>query len=249
MSELEANGVPEGTEPTTTSQFWLGDDNKEWATSKGWDSPEKAPVLAKSARELEKAMSSRVKLPDENALPEEKQKFWEKLGWPKDGYKLSVDESLQPIRNEAIESRILEVAHKNGAPQKVVNDMIATYYQSVAEDMQKQFQDGVTKLQDELGDKYDTEVKVAQRFVKNCSPEFQEILEKTGLGNNPTIVKEFIALGRKTLSDSLIKGELVNPDAQNYKPAYPDSPEMYRFGEDADSVKAREYFTRRGFKF
>jgi hypothetical protein len=100
-----------------------------------------------------------------------------------------------------------------------------------------------------LGDKYDEGLAVAQRFAGECSDEFRELMETTGLGNNPIIVKEFMSLGKKTLSDSLIRGEAGNADDKGYVPQYKDSPEMYASGEDEESVKARKYFTDRGHKY
>lgn len=249
--EPEANAVEtQGTEPTqaeTTSTEWNYDGQyKDVVAKKGWKSEDD---VLKSYTELEKSMSSRAKIPADDALPEEKQKFWEKLGWPKDGYQVEIDENLTPLRNEGMESRILDVAHKNGLPQNAVNALVNEYYAAAAEAQQQEFESGVTQLQDELGDKYSEEVKIGQRFTQNCSEPFRELLERTGLGNHPVVVKEFIKLGKKTMSDSLIRGESINPDDKGWKPQFVNSPEMYRNADGPEGERARKWFIDRGHKY
>jgi hypothetical protein len=74
-------------------------------------------------------------------------------------------------------------------------------------------------------------------------------MDSTGLGNNPVVLKEFMNLGKKTMGDTLIKGDVVDPDKAAYQPAYPNTPEMYAGGEGPESEKARAWFEARGHKY
>jgi hypothetical protein len=76
-----------------------------------------------------------------------------------------------------------------------------------------------------------------------------ELMETTGLGNNPVIIKEFINMGKATMADTLIKGNSGNSEEAAWKPAYPDSPEMYASGEGPESERARKWFTDKGHKY
>jgi hypothetical protein len=141
-----------------------------------------------------------------------------------------------------------EVALEAGVPKVAFEKIVGSYYEKIAADMQAGMEQGMTALRDELGDKYEAEVEIAKRFAGNCSEEFRGLVESTGLGNNPIFIKEFISLGKKTMSDSLVRGTADNNDDKGYKPRY-SSPDMYATGDDAESVKARAYFTKRGHKY
>lgn len=248
MSEQEAQAAEATAQAETTSTTWFSEENKELVESKGWKSGDDA---LKSYRELEKSFSGRVKIPGEDATPEEIAKFNEKLGVPKDveGYELNVPEEVSAIRDEGIENTMKAVALESGIPAAAFDKIVGAYYNKVAENMQASLEQGMTALKDELGDKYDAEVGIARRFAENCSEDFRGLLESTGLGNNPTFIKEFIRLGKKTLSDSLIKGTVDNPTDDGYKPKNINSPEMYATMEGPEGEKARKYFTDRGHKY
>lgn len=249
MEQTEANGETIiSSQPETTSTPWYGDGFKELVEKKGWKSGDDA---LKSYSELEKTFSGRVKMPTPESSAEEIRQFYQKTGCPEnpDGYEIDIPEGVADLRNEAVEGELKKVAHEMGVSKQAFEAIVKTYYDKIATDMVKGRESGEAALKEEFGDKYSEQVTIAQRFAQNCSPEFRQVLEQTGLGNNPIIVKEFISLGKKTMSDSLIKGEAGNPDAKGYLPAYPDSPEMYRNGDDDDSKQSREYFTRKGYRY
>ena len=249
MSELEATG--EGTliaptEPATTS--WFGEENAETVTSKGWESPDDA---IKSYRELEKTFSGRVKMPTPESSAEETRAFYAKTGCPEnaDGYEIKVPEEAQQWRDEGTEKALAGVAHEMGVSKQAFEAIVGKYYDQMATSAVKSREASEVALKEEFGDSYTEQLTVAQRFAQSRSPEFMELMETTGMGNNPVIIKEFIAMGKATMSDSLIKGQAGNSDEAAYVPAYPDSPEMYQSGEGPESEKARAYFTAKGHKY
>ena len=251
MSELEATGGETtllSPEPATTSQ-WYGDEYAETVTQKGWKEP--ADVL-KSDTELEKMSSGRVKMPTPESSAEEQRAFCQKTGCQEnpDGYEIQLGEEAAKFRNEGIENELKGVAHEMGVSKQAFEAIVGKYYETMQMDMAKSLEQGEASLKEEFGDKYDENMNIAQRFAKEaCSPEFLEIMDSTGLGNNPVILKEFMNLGKKTMGDTLIKGQAVSGDEAGYRPAYPDSPEMYQGGEGPESEKARAYFTAKGHKY
>ena len=255
----EAEGAVEA-QPEANG-FWLGEDNKEYAEAKGWDSPEKAPEIFKSYREIEQMASGKVKIPDDDATwqkvledPDQVAQMKQRLNFPSapdsvDGYDIQVDESLNGLRDGTTETALKQVALDAGIPADAFNKLVGAYYGTVGQGMADSFEQGTTALKDEWGDKYSENVQVAQRFTQNCTDDFKALLESSGLGNNPVFIKEFAQLGRKTLSDSLIKGGLTDPEDKGWKPKFADSPGMYANGDDADSKRARAYFEKRGHKY
>lgn len=250
MSELEATG--EGTliapsEPATTSA-WYGEEFAETVEKKGWKEP--TDVL-KSYTELEKMASGRVKMPTPESSAEEIRAFYQRTGCPEnpDGYEIQVPEEASMFRDEASEAELRAIAHEMGVSKQAFEAIAAKYYDNMVMGLQKSRESGEASLKEEFGDKYDENLSIAQRFAGNCSEEFRSLMETSGLGNNPVVIKEFINLGKKTMSDTLVKGETDNPDEKGYVPRFKDSPGMYATGEDEESQKARAYFEARGHKY
>ena len=253
MSELEATGgettLLTPPEPETTS--WFGEENAEYVQQKGWNGGDAA---IKSYRELERNASGKVKMPDfsnpeQNA--EEIRAFYQKTGCPEnpDGYALDIPEGGEDYLDEDTLAVIKKAAWDSGSSQQAVSATVKSVIDSmITRDIKTKEQSEVA-LKEELGPEYDGSMEVAKRFYEKCSPEFIEFMERTKLGNNPVMIKEFISLGKKTMGDTLIKGEAGNSEEAGYKPAYPDSPEMYAGGEGPESDKARAYFTAKGHKY
>ena len=135
-----------------------------------------------------------------------------------------------------------KVAHEMGVSKQAFEAIVGKYYDSLATTMVKNREASEAALKEEFGDAYTEQLTVAQRFAQSRSPEFMELMETTGLGNNPVIIKEFIAMGKATMADTLVKGDIANSDEAAYKPQYPDSPGMYASGQSEESKKARAYF-------
>lgn len=235
---------PEGQTQTTP---WYSDTYKDVVAKKGWKSGDDA---LKSYTELEKSMGSRVKMPTPESSADEIRAFYQKAGCPEnpEGYEVKVPEGA--IRDEDTEKWARQQLYEDGASKQLGEKLISGFYEQQVAALQRSKEQGEAQLRQELGAKYDTEITVAQRFCGNCSDEFRDLLQKTGLGNNPIFVKEFINLGKKTMADSIIKGDKDGNKEEEYVPKFKDSPSMYSTGEDDESRKAREYFTRvKGYKY
>ena len=228
---------------------WHGEENAELVKQKGWDGGD---AVINSYRDLEKSLGGRLKMPTPESSAEEIRAFYQKTGCPEnpEGYEIPVVEGAEPFRNENIENNMRQIAHAEGVSKQAFEHVIRGYYDQLVADTKASKEAGETALKQELGAKYDEEIAIGRRFADECSDEFRALLDSSGLGNSPIFVKEFIALGKKTVSDTLIKGEQDRKVKEGeYKPAYPAAPEMYATGEDEESVKARAWFTSRGHKY
>ena len=247
--ETEAQGTLLEAEATTkqeTTSQWYPDEYEDVVKRAGWQGPADA---VKSYRELEKSASGKVKLPVEGqSSAEEIRAFYEKTGCPKtpDGYTVNIPEEVSHLRDEPMETVMKEIAYKKGVSEQAFDAIVGNYYKAMADRAVQEAQQAKLELKQELGDKYEEGVEIAQRFVGTCSKEFQELMEQTGMGRHPVFIKEFIAKGKQTMADTLIKGEQTANTDKEYKPANINSPEMYEYGDDEESVKARKYFSDRG---
>ena len=234
-------------QPETTSS-WYGEESADLVSKKGWKTPDDA---LKSYSELEKMSSGRVKMPTPESSAEEIRAFYQKTGCPEnpEGYEIPEVEGAESFRNENVENSLKAIAHAEGVSKQAFEAIVKGYYDQLAADVQASRQQGEATLKQELGDKYDEELKIGQRFAASCSDEFRELIDSSGLGNSPVFIKEFIAKGKQTLNDTLIKGDVSGDKEAGFVPQYKDSPEMYSSGEDEDSKKARAYFENRGHKY
>jgi len=245
-SLLSAEPAVENSEQTTP---WYPQEYAEKVTQKGWKEP---PDVVKSYFELEKSMGSRLKMPTPESSAEEIRAFYQKTGCPEnpEGYEIPVVEGAEPFRNENVENNLRMIAHAEGVSKQAFEKIVKGYYDQVVADTQASREQGENELKQELGGKYEEELAIGRRFANECSDEFRQLLDSSGLGNSPIFVKEFIALGKKITSDQLVQGQLSGESIEGeYKPAYSTSPEMYATGDDEDSVKARAWFKARGHTY
>ena len=247
MEEPTESLLAEAGNSNETTQ-WYSDNYKEVVEKKGWKTGDDA---LKSYTELEKSMGARVKMPTPESSAEEIRAFYQKTGCPEnpDGYEIKVSEEIPAfLRNEDIENDLKKIAHAEGISKQGFETIVSKFYERQNEMVQHSRQQGEAKLKEEWSTKYPEELEIAKRFCNECSDEFKQLLEQSGLGNNPLFIKEFNRLGKKTMSDSLIRGSQGDNEPA-YEPKYKSSPAMYATGEDEESKKAREYFKARGFKY
>lgn len=231
----------------TTPTTWYKDDYKDVITKKGWKDPND---VVKSYTELEKAMGSRVKMPSPESSADEIRAFYQKTGCPEnpEGYEIDkvIPEGMP--RDTGIESELRKIAYETGVSKQAFESIVKTYYDKINADMEQSRQHGEVLLKQEFGDKFNEVVTIANKFFDSCSPEFCELVKQSGLANNPVFIKEFMNKGKQTMSDTIIKGGQQS-DTKAFVPKYPDSPLMYSSGDDEESVKAREYFKAKGYKY
>jgi len=247
---LTADPTAAPAEPTS----WHADEYKEIVTQRGWSAPDD---VLKSYVNLDKEMGGREKLPTAESSADEISAFYTKVGQVcpalivpdnADGYEIKdVPENVP--RNEMMEVAMRTVAKEQNIPKIAFEAQVKRYYDALSQQIAQARVEGENNLKGEWKDKYETNLEIAKRFAREGGEEFIGFLEASGIGNNPVVIKAFYNYGTKTLDDSLIKGVPATTKKDEYKPAYPDSPAMYAFGDDEDSKKARAYFEARGHKY
>jgi hypothetical protein len=246
MTEPESTVLTEDAQ--TTQTVWKDtvlDEHKELVENKGWNDTNS---VIKSYTELERAMGSRIKIPDENAGEEELSNFYLKLGRPEtaEGYEVNVPESVP--RDEDFENTMRNIAFKTGAPKAQFEALVKGYYEFLDAKLKRTQEEGEKNLRDTWKADYDQNIEVAKRAFKQFGgDEFSDLLVKTRLGNHPAMVKAFYEIGKVNMDDTLIRGTQTTDE--DYVPQYKDSPDMYATGDDEESKKARAYFEAKGHKY
>lgn len=161
-----------------------------------------------------------LKIP-ENA--DERSDFFNTLGRPASAKGYEFDEfEVNDTLKEYVDGRMnsfRELAHANGLTADQAKNVHAWYMQGNAENTEamersvaetKQTADDV--LRKEWGQAYESKVQTAQRALGEFgSPELVEYLEQTRLGDNPSIIKTFAAVGESLMEDKGLVGQPSGP--------------------------------------
>jgi hypothetical protein len=96
-----------------------------------------------------------------------------------------------------------------------------------AEQLKQQGKDFITK---EWGEKAEYNLNIARRALQTVDPEgeLKQLLDTTGFGNHPTILKFFSNLGKDLQEGGYLRGELRQPAGAKKTPAQLLYPSMNR---------------------
>ncbi len=167
--------------------------------------------LVRSAIEADSKLGSMVKIPTDDAPPEEVQAFYKKLGVPEkpEDYKLSAkdltEEQLQEIKKTAFKFHLSqkdaqEFAAETARSLNVVVDSYKAKMVQAAQDTEK-------ALKSEWGEKYSQNHNVMVRGWRAFgSKELAAELDQSGLGNSVHMAKLLYRLGQLVQEDTTSHG-------------------------------------------
>jgi len=166
--------------------------------------------LAKSYVNLVKKMGvpaeQLLRLPGEGEPMDD---VYNALGRPEDhnGYTLG---DYEPEQTE----NYRQFAHQLGLNNQQAETIFQAYQQDIAEReeaSQQQFEqfevDNLSTLQQEWGDEFNHNLEMARRaFMNFATPEAVKVIEETGMGNHPELLKVFARIGEVLAEDSVLPG-------------------------------------------
>jgi hypothetical protein len=161
--------------------------------------------LARSYVEIEKYRGRSVAIPGPDATPAEKDAFLARLGRPEtpDKYTLPIAET--PDLDQNLVNDIKSMAHKLGLTQEQLAGLTSWYGSTplgnpalASEAMQTK---AVEVLRNEWGGAFDYNLKVANAGVgyaerMSGAAGLRDLLDGSGMGNHPTVVKLFQWIGK-----------------------------------------------------
>ena len=148
-----------------------------------------------------------VQLPQEG---ESRDNFYNQIGRPEtpDGYNFGTE----PGDNRL--DFFKDAVHKIGLTQDQATNMLQLY--AAVENEQSKASDRANadfavesqiELKREWGVDYDSKIDMAQRaFAQFATPEFSKIMDETGIGNHPELLKAFSKVGEAMGDDKLVVG-------------------------------------------
>jgi hypothetical protein len=165
------------------------------------------PSLAKSYVHAQSLVGAdKVVMPKDNASPEEWNNFWNKVGRPgkPEDYGLGRPENFpEGSFDKDMHDHMLKVFHESGMTSKQAKTLYGKYMEYVGSRMQQaqtqqQQESAATmeRLKSEYGADFNVRVAAAQKAIQKFgSPELVSYLEKSGMGNNPELIKLFSNVG------------------------------------------------------
>lgn len=208
-----------GTQTPASPPAWMAqlpDDLKSHADLTQFS---KLGDLGKTYLELKGKLEGTVKVPGENATPEEKTSFYKALGRPDtpEGYELNRP-ALPPdiIYDENQEKMFRKFAHDNGLSGQQAKAVFDLYHEQVLESVkvfnetaERARTEAETTLKKEWGEKFNGNLETAKRALKEFGgDEVVNFMNKSGLGNIPLIIKLFQKIGDAMSEDKFKAGSL-----------------------------------------
>jgi hypothetical protein len=183
----------EGAAPAATGREWLPEEFRSDPTFEPFKDLSGLAKSYKHAASLVGVDKAEVlRLPKAADAPEWGD-VWNKLGRPEkpDGYEFpegAVPEALaQPLR---------EKAHSLGLSKTQTAELAGWYAEQRAAEMQQLGQQALTTLKAEWGKTFDDQLHAAKKALREVGGEgVMKVLDETGLGNHPEIIKMFAKLG------------------------------------------------------
>lgn len=154
-----------------------------------------------------------VIVPGEKATDEEWGAFFKSIGQPEaDKFDVKIPEGVQA--NQDFVTKFKEMAHKSGLLPKQAQGLLDWYAKHEMETLtsrkaqsQATQKQGLEALQKEWGAAYEKEIAKARLAVKELGgEELQQHLEKTGLGNDPVMIR-LMAKAGSLLGEDKLRGE------------------------------------------
>jgi hypothetical protein len=221
MPEPEGQQTPPVTPPVTppgqsAPQDWRPEELRGEKTLEKFKDP---GSLAKSYIELEKRLGTAINVPKEDAKPEEWEAFYRKIGKPEkvEEYGVTKPEDMPPgvSWNDELTQNFLTWAHTAGLNKTQVKTIINAWNQqegAKAHAMTKEIGAQIAKLKESSGDQFTGRIELGIRGIEKLMPgedgiKFKELMDSTGLGNHPLILKYAYAVGNMLKEDGYILGD------------------------------------------
>ncbi len=221
-----ANSILSGpTEETKTEEVdWRGSLSEELKASKALQSFKSVEDLAKSYINAQSLVGKRV----EDLTPEQLASISSKFGKPEspDKYEFNVPKEA----NGELVDWFKKTAHDAGLSQSAAAKLLESYQAMESAKMKElesvkavQQHEQLNQLKKEFGPAFQERAELAHRAVREFGgQELIDMIESSGMGNNPTLVKAFAKIGAllsegNAIPEAAAKGFGMTPDDASRK--------------------------------
>lgn len=160
--------------------------------------------------------SDKVVIPPADATQEVLDKFYNALGRPEEasGYEVPTENMPEMPMNEELSGAFFQEAHRVGLNKQQAAALIRWQAEQVHQGFEsgkQQHEDALvqatTQMRQEFGKAYDEKMEMAKNAARQYGgEELMTLLETTGLGNEPALIKAFANIGKAVSGDEIIGG-------------------------------------------
>jgi hypothetical protein len=228
MTEFNDGGTDQGNagEQAAALPGWMASLPDAHKTNARFAQFKEAPAVWDKFDKLLQAEGKMTVIPDDNATDEERAAFYAKLGRPEtpDKYELAKPADFPEgiLYSKEAEQAFKAHAHEVGLSKKQANKTYEWYcglaktgFEKVQQEQVHATEQALNKLKDEWkGDAFKEKSTLAAKAFKRFAgdnPDVQKFIEETkvsgvSLGDHPTFLKVFAAIGAVISDDSLSLG-------------------------------------------
>jgi hypothetical protein len=206
------------TAPTATVSDWKTSLPSELATDPNIATVPDVKTLAKIYVDQQKYIGTSIRIPTDDAPPEEKEKFHVRLGRPASVDKYSkLDTSQLPQGYSPDENRIkafYDRAFKSGLTDTQAKEVLQWLHsqdievaKSEATEKANSQEQAVAQLKEAFGPAFDERLNLARRAYKSiATDDIRTNLAESGLEDNPAFIMLMAEIGKKLIDDRTIDG-------------------------------------------
>lgn len=203
-------------EPEAAAE-WLAGVDPEYASHSTLQHVPDLGTLVKNYVNAQKMIGKdKLVLPDEHATEDDLNLFYDKLGRPsREEYKIDFGESGY---DEKFQAGLMDAAHKAGVLPNQAQGMF-DFFQSQVDSANDEYTNQTEAqsaelmegLKAEWGNGFDKNVSIAKTAVDTLTDDsFKAFLNESGLGNHPTMIKMFTAIGSQLNEDTFDRKTVKN---------------------------------------
>lgn len=209
---LTEPGTQAGAETPPGTDDWRAVIPEDLRSDPSLASFKDAGALAKSYVETKRMVGGAIQVPKDTDPPEAWEKLYAKIRPEKpENYDLKPPEGANGAWDEGMATAFKSAAHQNGLHPRQAQGLLDWYTKVQNERVAaftKEMEAGMATLKTEWGAGYDKRMGFARKAVDGVGgEELKKVLDSTGLGNHPVLVKVFAEIGEAMEEDHPPQGE------------------------------------------
>lgn len=219
---------------------------KVFESIKGKDWNEAGPVLAKSYVNAQRLVGAdKIAKPSANWTPDQWNEFYSATGRPPkpEDYEIKVPDGMTVPAEEltAWRKELFDLGLSKAQVAKLTDKFYASEgarMKATQDSAQAQIQTWENEIKAEFGDKFDENVNFARFAIKEFGNQnLMKLLDSSGFGSHPEVVKFFATVGRKLADSGTIGGANSSANAGRLTPENAQA-SLAVFHRDPENMKA-----------
>lgn len=227
----ETTQVTDGEQPQQEVKLpgWTAGLKAEQKANEYFSKFTKVSEFAEEHLKLKEQLDKSIKLPDDQASPEDRDEFYRKLGRPEkpEDYKLPTNIGKYTIPQQfakEMQNMAFELGLTGQQAVGFYKAQVQKYHENMSQAVDRyrtEMVEGERALKKEWGKDFEVNLDVARRgYLSFADKDISKLLNDMGIANNPAVLKFFHRVGQKILGDKQVPGTAPTPAKSEYVVSY-----------------------------